>query len=248
MELLTTVILVFLIGFVASMVGGMAAGAGFITIPLLTILGLPPHIAIGTSKVGMLAMKAAAFVKYIKAKKVVWKYVLPLCIVSVIGSVIGANLLIQIPEKLLSLLIGVIILVFLPFIFIHKNAGVKRRKVSRLRTRFGYLCYGLVAVWAAFFGAGSGFFALYTFAYLFGLTILEAKGTSKMPQFLLDGTAIAIFAYHGIINYFYAAVLVVSMMLGGYIGAHIGVKKGDAWVKVVIGVVIFLSAIKLIFF
>jgi uncharacterized membrane protein YfcA len=248
MDPIIMAVIVFVIGFIASFIGGFAAGSGLISIPLLMFAGLPPHVAIATNKVGMFAMKLGAFINYVKAKKIIWSLVLPFSILALVGAVIGSITLVSLDENLVSVIVGIVILLLLPLVLFQKGAGVRRRRVSKTKKRLGYFAYLGYAVWSAFFGGGSGFIALYTYVYFFGTTILECKGTNKIPQFLLDITAIGIFLFYGIVHYLYAIILIVAMAIGGYAGAHMAVKKGENWQRIAIAAVVVLSAIKLIFF
>jgi len=36
------------------------------------------------------------------------------------------------------------------------------------------------------------------------------------------------------------------MLIGGYLGAHIAIKKGNKWVKIFFGIIILISAIKIL--
>jgi uncharacterized membrane protein YfcA len=38
------------------------------------------------------------------------------------------------------------------------------------------------------------------------------------------------------------------MGIGGYLGTHIAIKKGNAFVKIALSIVVIISAVKLIFF
>jgi len=84
--------LIFLTGFIASFVGGIAGGGtGLFTIPVLMFLGLPAHIAIATSKVGYLGYGTSTIYKFNKSKKILYKHILPLTIVGLVGSLIGIS-------------------------------------------------------------------------------------------------------------------------------------------------------------
>lgn len=60
--------------------------------------------------------------------------------------------------------------------------------------------------------------------------------------------ALAIFIKNGIVHYVFGIILFAGMILGGYIGAHTAIKKGDSWVKVIFAIIIAASSAKLILF
>jgi len=78
------------------------------------------------------------------------------------------------------------------------------------------------------------------------MTINRANATIKLPGLLLGISTLLIFAVHGIVNWTYGITLFFGMLIGGYLGAHTALSKGNAWVKVLFAVVVLLTAVKMI--
>ncbi len=238
---------VFLIGVIASILGSLVGGGSLLLIPFLIFIGLPPHVAIATDRFGSLGQTFTAFYKFRKAKKIHWKYVPILAVLSLAGSLIGANILLNINPKILQNIIGVILLLLIPFIFLKRDIGVKNIKQNKYKIAFGLLLYFLVQIFSGFFG-GVGTIIFYILIITFGFTIIEANATQIIPIFVLFISSLIIFAFKGIINYWIGAVLMIGMAVGGYIGAHIALKKGDNWVKGLFALLVVILSIKLLFF
>lgn len=103
-------------------------------------------------------------------------------------------------------------------------------------------------IWNGFFGTGAGPFSFYNSLFFFGFTIIEANATGIIPWFALSLSSLIIFARNGIIDYRNGIVLFVGMAVGGYLGAHTAIKKGDLWIKRLFILVVIISSIKLLFF
>ena len=246
---ITTIIIIFLIGLISSFIGSLSGGGGgLISMPALTFLGLPPNIAVATNRFGSLGVGLSSTYKFAKAKKIVFKYAFPLMAISVIGSVIGAKILIEINQELLTKLIGFLIIFMLPFIFIKNKSGIKRKVVGRSYKIFGFIAYSGLAVYDGFFGAGAGIFATYILVFLLGLTYIESNATDKIAWLLNGIVSTVIFAFYGLINYFFGIILLAGMLIGGYFGAHTAIKKGNNFVRILFSIVVLVSALKLIFF
>ena len=43
-------------------------------------------------------------------------------------------------------------------------------------------------------------------------------------------------------------MLIIGTLLGSHIGSHVAIKKGDAWIKPLMIIVIVIVSIKMIFF
>ncbi len=242
-----TLIGVFLIGIISSILGSLVGGASLLLIPFLIFIGLPPQVAIATDKFGSIGNALSAFYKFQKAKKIRWKYVPILAILSLAGSLIGANILLNIDPKILQNIVGFILLLLMPFIFLKKDIGVKDSKPTSFKIAVGLILYFLVQIFSGFFG-GVGPIIFYILIITFGFTIIEANATQTIPILVLFISSLIIFALNGIINYEVGAVLLVSMAIGGYIGAHIAIKKGDKWVKGLFALLVIILSIKLLFF
>jgi len=248
LEIISSWILVFLIGLLASFIGTLSAGAGLISIPLLISLGMPPHIAIATNMLGLIGFDLGPLKNYCKHKKIRWKFAFPFTLMAVLGSALGAKILLEVNEDILSTIIGLMILFMIPFIYMNRNLGIVRNITTKIKVIIGYILRFFIGIWDGFFGAGSGFFSSFTNMSFFGFTIIESKATSKIPSIISSLVALSIFALAGIIDYVNGGILFMGMFVGGYIGGHIIIKKGDKWVKKLYLIVIILLAIKLIFF
>lgn len=243
-----TLISVFVVGVIASFIGATVGGGGLLSIPFLIFLGLPPQIAIATNKMGAVGLSLGAIPKFWKAKHIQWQYVPLFSAAALLGAYLGANILLNLNEELLTKIVGVIIVLMLPLLFLRKELGIKRTETSKTKKAIGYLLYILVAVFGGFFGGGAGTLIFYVFMVFYGLTIIEANATGTVPWFLLSLAGFIIFAFHGLINYPIGIALFLGMLVGGRMGAHTAIKKGNQWVKILFTIIVIISGIKLLFF
>ena len=241
-------LLVSLIGLVTGFFDSVIGAGGLISVPSLVFLGLPPQIAIATDRLGTIGQTFTALIKFWKAKKIVWRYVPILAVISLAGSLIGANILLNVDQKILESVVGVLILILLPLIFLKKDLGVKQAKPSRSKNIVGLLIYFAIMIFAGFFGQGTGPMIFYALTFFLGLTMIEVLGTGIIPWFVLSISSVIIFALNGIIDYKIGIVLFITMSIGSYIGAHVAIKKGDLWVKRLFVLFVIISGIKLLFF
>lgn len=248
METIIFYLLIFFIGFLGSFIGTISAGASIIIFSGLTLLGIPPHIAIATDTFGSIGFRLGSFYNYIKHNKVVWNLVVPLTIIGIIGSIIGANILIRVNEGILSKIIGIVLLLLLPLIFFKRGVGTVRVVISKTRRIITHFWYFLVETWAAFFPPGSGFLEMYVMTKGYGLTILQQKGTKRIPGLIAEISASVIFFMAGLINFKIGFVLIFGSLVGSHFGSHVAIKKGDDWVKSLMVLVIIIVSAKMIFF
>lgn len=241
-------LLVLLIGLATGFFDSVIGAGGLISVPALIFLGLPPQVAIATDRFGVLGQGFTAFYKFWKAGKIVWKYVLVLSVISLAGSLIGANILVSVDPKILQTVVGILLIILLPLIFLKQNLGVQANETSQSKKVAGLFIYFLIMTFGGFFGQGTGPLIFYALTYFLGLTMIQVLATGVIPWFVLSLSSFIIFALNGIVDYKIGLVLLISMAIGGYIGAHVAIKKGDVWIKRLFIIFVVASSIKLLFF
>lgn len=248
MDWMTTSLLVLLTGLAAGFLDSTVGSGGLISIPFLIFLGFPPHVAVATDRLGTLGQTSAALLKFWKSGKIRWNYVPIFIVLSLIGAVIGANILLTIDPKILQKIIGIVLLILLPLIFLKKEIGVVRVTVTKLRKAMGFFVYFLLSIFSGFLGIGSGATSFYNSLFNFGFTFIEANATGIIPWFLLSLISLIIFNQNGIVDYRNGIFLFIGMVIGGYFGAHVALKKGELWIKRLFVLVVIISSIRLLFF
>ena len=248
MEIVLQIILTFIIGFVASVIGSLGGSGGLLSMPFLIFIGLPANSAIATNKCGSIGLCIGSITKFAKEKKIMWEYAIPFSIMAVVAGFIGAKIMLSIDPKLLARLIGIFIIITIPFMFISKDMGVKKRATTFTKKIIGSITYFALMIYGAIFGGGYNVFMIINYSVFFGATIIEANATDMVPWFFVSIVSLIMFSLAGIVNWMLGITIFLGMILGGYVGAHIAVKKGDVWVKKVVAVLLVLAAVKLIFF
>lgn len=240
--------LVLLIGIATGFLDSTVGSGGSISIPSLMFIGLAPQVAIGTDRLGSIGQTAAALMKFFKSGKIRWNYIPIFIIISLIGTTIGANILLSIDSKILQKLVGFVLLILLPITFLKKDIGVRRFAVNNFKRGLGMIIFFVLNIFNGFLGVGSGGISYYNSLFFFGFTLIEANATNVIPWFLLSVFSLIIYTRGGIVDYRIGMILLIGMIIGGYIGAHVALKKGELWIKRLFSFVVIISAIKLLFF
>jgi uncharacterized membrane protein YfcA len=239
---------VLLTGFAAGFFDAVVGAGGLVSVPALVFTGLTPQVAIATDRLGVVGSAVGAFYKFNKAKKIVWKYVLALSAIALIGSLIGANLLIQVDVSILEKVVGILIIVLLPLVLLNKEIGVKAKETSKLKKIVGFFIYFLIMIFGGFFGQGTGPLIFYTLTYFLGLTLIEVLATGLIPWLVLSLSSLVVFANNGIVDYTNGVLLFFGMTMGSYVGAQLALSRGNLWIKRLFGFFVIISGIKLLFF
>lgn len=231
--------------FFAGTLNAVAGGGSFLTLPALIAVGVPSVTANATGTVALLPGYVASIFGSREDMEPAPGLSMPLVVVvSLVGGVIGAALLLFTSDAAFNRLIPwLLLLATAMFAFGpqlrrwadgHRAAGARP---SRLKAVAGLL---LVAGYGGYFNGGMGILMLALFGLL-GQTRLNAMNAIKnLVSTLLTAIAVAIYAAGGIVQWREALIMMVAATLGGYLGARGARKLPPAvlrWSIVVIGLV-----------
>ena len=241
-------ILVYVVGFVGSTFGTLVGGAGLIVVPTLIFLGLPSQMAIATSQFGGSGSAIFGLYEFHRKKLVNVKLGLFLGMTAVVGSFIGANLVLRVnPLTLRIFIAGATLLILLIFV-IKPQTGIREtaKKPSALRYATGLFFAFFLGIYGGFYGVSLGTFMSYLLILGFGQTFLESAATRKIIGLLLILVALSVFIAHKVVSYPLGIALFLGSGTGSYLGAHFSDRIGNVWIKRLFFVVVCIMAIKLI--
>ncbi|MEW6673096.1 MAG: sulfite exporter TauE/SafE family protein [Thermodesulfobacteriota bacterium] len=245
---LINILIVFLVGTGASVYGTLVGGSSLIIIPLLILMGLPPHAALGTDRVGVVGLSIAGWYKFHQKRLVNYRVGFSMVLPALTGSFIGAKIVLQINEAALKLIIAGLTVLMVLFMVLRPDVGIdKTREPVTVRDYLlGALMTFLVGIYAGFYGAMAGTFLFYILLLWFKQTFLESAGTLKVAGFFMNVMAAAVFAMNGAVDYPLGIVLFAGSFIGSFIGAHYSDKLGNVWIRRFFILIIAIMIIKLV--
>lgn len=174
--LITYLILGLVIGFVAGLFG---VGGGFLLVPSLVILGVPIHKAIGTSLACISISALASAYTHLRSGRVLYRVVLLKEMFSIPSAILGAYLSSHLPERLLRVVFGVLLL-YLAVAMLRSKKGdceMEKGKIEYRNVPLVGLVSGLVS---GLLGVSGGILNVPLFHTLVGIPIKYAVGTSSL--------------------------------------------------------------------
>lgn len=237
-----------LVGLVAGTIDAIAGGGGLLTVPALLAAGLPPHLALGTNKGQSVFGSFAATVKFARAGLLDPARARVGFPAGFLGSLGGAALVLAVPPTALRPV--VLVLLAAAALFIGLRRGGSPAGPARVRHR-GTVTAGLVALligaYDGFFGPGTGTFLIVASVALLGDGLAEASAGAKVVNFASNLAALLLFAWRGLVLWQVALPMAAGQLCGGWLGAHLAVRRGDALVRRVAVVVSLALAAKVAF-
>jgi uncharacterized membrane protein YfcA len=236
-----------LAAFCAGAVDAIAGGGGLITVPVLLGANVPLHLAIGTNKGQAVFGATASFFSFWTRGGIDKDRALLSFLSSATGSLSGAALLLRTrPEPLRPIVL--VLLVAAAGVMIFKDrlrpADSARPPLRFPRLTLAVVSFGL-GMYDGFFGPGVGSMLIVAFVLLFGDTLTRASGNAKVANWASNLAAIALFSYRGTVLWSVALPMAAANAAGGFVGAHLALKRGDRLVRVVVLVVVGALVLKL---
>ncbi len=225
------------VSFLAGFVDAIAGGGGLLTLPALLAAGLPPHAALATNK-GQAAFGAVSSATSFWMKDGVDRR--PRApvgfITALIGSVVGAIVVLHVdPKPLKPIIVGLLVVAALFVLWPKKRRDVSPHAVSRWMTAPVGLALGF---YDGFFGPGVGSLLIVAFVLVYGDALTRASGNAKIANLGSNVGALALFAASGAVRFGIALPMAASNAVGAFLGARVAIRRGDGFVRVVVLVVV----------
>ncbi|MBT4952036.1 MAG: sulfite exporter TauE/SafE family protein [Pelagibacteraceae bacterium] len=250
-------LIVFIGMLVGALSGLFGVGGGFLMTPLLIFLGIPPVVAVGSEAPHVLASSVSGVIAHWRKKNVDFKMGFFLLLGGVAGSTLGVNIFKLLSSYgQIDIVIQFLFIIFLGFIgismaFESARTTIKNyRTTSAIRTKLHQhsWIHGLpfklrfhrsklyistippiiigffVGVLSAMMGVGGGFIMIPAMVYILGMSTNVVVGTSLFQIIFVTANSTFFQSY---LNQTVDIVLSALMILGGVIGAQIGVRIGS---------------------
>jgi len=235
---------------VCSAFGTLVGGSSLITIPLLILMGLPPHTAIGTDRLGTCGIALAGLYSFHRQGMMRYGLAFVVGIPCLVGGFIGANLALQIGPELLKKFIVALTVILLIVVAANPRLGVAtvgtKQTLTIGRYAFGAILSLLSGIYGGFYGAGMGTLMSYIMILVFSQTFLESAANTKVAGMMMSVTSAATYAYHGAIHLPLALVMFAGSCIGSYASAQYSDRIGNMWIKRIFIGVALVMAVKLL--
>ncbi len=236
--------------FFAGVVDALAGGGGLLTLPTYLAIGLPPALVLGTNKCASTIGLTVSTTRYWRNIRFSLKKFLPVILMGLIGSALGARLALSIdPEWIRYLLIAALP----PLAYsIYSKHDFGKEDTSRslgsktLLSRQMKMSLG-IGGYDGFFGPGTGTFLAIGFTRYCRYDLVNATARAKIINFTSNVAALATFLYAGKVHVALGLTMGAASVLGHTCGSQLGLKKGAKAIRPVVLLVCAALFLKLLF-
>ncbi len=228
-------------GFAAGFINTLAGSGSLVSLPVLIFLGLPANVANGTNRVAILAQNIVGVKSFDQQKVLDRRGALILAVPAILGSLLGAQIAVNLNEAMLRRVIGGLMIAMLVVIlarpkrWLHGSAEYMRERPSWKQL----LIFFFIGIYGGFIQAGVGIFLLAGLVLGIGYDLVRANAVKVAIVLAFTVAALAIFVKNGQVAWGVGLILAVGNSSGAWVASRMAVERGAKFARwVLIGVVI----------
>src|SRR5688572_17175634 len=241
-----TVIVLTAAAFLGGALNALAGGGSLVTFPALLFAGLSPIDANASSVVALFPGTFSSVWAYRRTIFGITEVsVTSFLILSLIGGLLGALLLLFTPISIFAGLVPWLVL-FATIVFaVGHFAPLEVMQRLKVSPRGALVMHFMISIYGGYFGGGIGFLMLAALT-LFGMRDINAMNGLKMALVgVMTITAIAVFVVADVVRWPETLPMLVSSVVGGYVAAEAAQRLDQRLLK---GSIVVLGAVLTAYF
>ncbi|GAF04968.1 sulfite exporter TauE/SafE family protein [Saccharicrinis fermentans] len=239
-------LLLVIAGVAAGFINVIAGGGSLITLPLMIFMGVPSVVANASNRVALLAQNIVSVSNFKKNKVISGGYPVYLGLSALLGAALGAYVAVDIPDKLLNRILSIVMVVVAILILTSPNFKTDQEERLSFKNRLtGVIVFFFIGIYGGFLHAGIGFIMILSLVKINRFSLLKTNAVKVVVALIYTTSALAIFIWQDVIDWKIGLIVAIGSSVGGWLGSHLSIKKGDVWIKRILLIVIVLMAVKL---
>lgn len=240
-----------LLGMIAGWINTLAGGGSNLTLPMLMVLGLPPDVANGTNRVGVIMQGLVAVKGFHKYGRLDTQSIWPILVPSLMGGVIGAIAAAVLPNVALKpLLLGTVltmsVIILIRPNFIAPEPGTPVRSPNEHRGAWWGLF--VAGIYGGFVQASVGFILLAALAGGLRYDLVRANALKMVCTLAFTSVSLGIFIWFDLIEWVPGLVLAAGTMIGTHASVRFAVTVQQNTIKWILFVMTLVSCLAAILF
>lgn len=247
------VVAIILAGLAAGTINTIVGSGTLVTFPTLLFFGHPPVAANVSNSLGLVPGGMAGAWGYRHELRTLGPVLRRLAPASLVGSVLGALLLLVLPAAAFEAIVPALILVALLLVVFGPRLSrwAANQHADHLTPgRWVALILGvlLAGVYGGYFGAAQGVLLLGLMSILLPIGIQQINGIKNVLGLIVNLVAALVFLVvaPGVINWTIVALISIGSVMGGFLGARVGRAMHPQLLRAVIVVIGTVAIVNLL--
>jgi uncharacterized membrane protein YfcA len=236
-----TVIALIVSGVFVGFINTLAGGGTAISIVVLMMLGLPANVANGTNRIAVIFQNITSVQAFNRKKLLPWRKATLLALPTIVGSIIGAWIAIDINEAFFRKAMAVIMLIMLFFVIVKPSVWLKERKhlTEKPVSVTEVIIFFLIGIYG-------GFILLAAIVLGSGFDLVRANAIKVWIVLLYTLAALMVFIFNKQVHWQFGLIHAIGNIIGAWIATRLAIKRGVEFVRWVIIVIILVFSADLL--
>lgn len=229
----------------AGFINSVAGSGTLITFPTLLALGVPPVTANVSNNVGLVPGAVSGAWGWRHELTGQRRRLTRLATASVIGGLVGAALLLVLPEDSFEAVVPVLVVLGVVLVavqhrvngWLSDRAAARGDDGPRRDARWLWPTVGLTGVYGGYFGAAQGILLMAVLGTGTADSLKRDNAFKIVLSGIVNATAAVVFIVVAHVDWTIVLVIAVGSVVGAQVGAHLGRRMPDVVLRVVIVVV-----------
>ena len=226
--------------FLTSAISVVTGSTSLITVPAMLQFHIEPRVALATNMFALTFLSVGGTLPFLRNPDVNRKRFPLLILLTLLGSVIGAFLLLRVPARSVPAIVSVAVIAVAVFSVVYRKFEMEKSLIapSAGAEIAGYILTFLLGIYGGFFSGGYVTVLTAIYVAVFRFTFIEAIATTKVMNLFSSAVATGVFIWHGLVSYRLGLILGATMFFGAMLGARFAIRIGNLWLRR-----IFLTAV-----
>lgn len=228
----------------------ITGSTSIITVPVMFQVGMDARVAVATNMLALTFMSLGGSLPFLPPSAEARRRLPLLISLTLIGSAIGALLLMVTPSRIVSLIVSIAVVGLAIFSTLYRRSGINPSDVapSQCVEVIGYVLTFVLGIYGGLFSGGYVTLLTALFVATFRMTFIEAVAITKLINVFSSGVATLIFMRRGLVDYRLGAMLGVTMFVGALLGARFARRLGNLWIRRIYFAAVWLLGLKTLVF
>jgi uncharacterized membrane protein YfcA len=216
----------------AGVVNAVAGGGTLLTFPALLAVGVPPVAANATNTVALFPGQLASSFAYRSHIADERRRAIVLTVPSLVGGILGAWLLLALPESSFEAIVPWLILFACVVLALQSRLRLLVARAPQANHPAAlWIAQLLIAIYGGYFGAGIGILMLAAMGILIPSSIQHANALKVLFSLLINAIAAVIFLVMGAVRPLEATLMAAAAIAGGFVGARLAQRLPPAGMR-----------------
>ena len=236
--------------FLTSAISVVTGSTSLITVPAMLQFHIEPRTALATNIFALTFMSVGGTLPFLRSPDVNRKRLPLLVSLTLLGSVIGAFLLLRVPTRSVPMIVSIAVIAVAVFSVVYRKSGMQESVIapSAGAEIAGYVLTFLLGIYGGFFSGGYVTILTAVYVAVFRFTFVEAIATTKLMNVFSSAVATGVFMWHGLVNYRLGLILGATMFVGALVGARFAIRIGNLWLRRIFLTAVWALGLKVLIF